>query len=46
MSLAETFDLEIEQMDVKTMFLHGDLEEETYMKQDEGFVVKGKQELV
>jgi hypothetical protein len=27
MSLAATFDLEIEQMDVKTMFLHGDLEE-------------------
>jgi hypothetical protein len=27
MSLATTFDLEIEQMDVKTMFLHGDLEE-------------------
>ena len=28
------------------MFLHGDLEEEIYMKQLEGFVVKGKQELV
>jgi hypothetical protein len=27
MSLATTFELEIEQMDVKTMFLHGDLEE-------------------
>jgi hypothetical protein len=27
MSLAATFDLEIEQMDEKTMFLHGDLEE-------------------
>jgi hypothetical protein len=25
MSLDATFDLEIEQMDVKTMFLHGDL---------------------
>jgi hypothetical protein len=46
MSLAATFDLEIEQMDVKTTFLHGDLEEEIYMKQPEGFVVKGKQELV
>eukprot|EP00253_Pinus_taeda_P033186 PITA_33186 len=32
-------------MDVKTTFLHGDLEEEIYMKQPEGFVVKGKKEL-
>jgi hypothetical protein len=46
MSLAATFDLEIEKMDVKTMFLHGDLEEEIYMKQPEGFAVKGKKELV
>jgi hypothetical protein len=29
-------------MDVKTTFLHGDLEEEIYMKQPKGFVVKGK----
>jgi hypothetical protein len=40
------FDLEVEQMDVKTTFLHGDLKEEIYMKQPEGFVVKGKKELV
>jgi hypothetical protein len=33
-------------MDVKTTFLHGDLEEEIYMKQPEGFVVKGNKELV
>ena len=33
-------------MDVKTTFLHGDLEEEIYMKQPEGFMVKGKKELV
>ena len=33
-------------MDVKTTFLHGDLEEEIYMKKPEGFVVKGKKELV
>jgi hypothetical protein len=33
-------------MDVKTNFLHGDLEEEIWMKQLEGFVVKGKKELV
>ena len=46
MSLAATFDLEIEQMDVKRTFLHGDLEEEMYMKQFEGFIIKAKEELV
>jgi hypothetical protein len=46
MSLATTFDLEIEQIDVKTTFLNGDLEEEIYMKQPEGFVVRGKKGLV
>eukprot|EP00253_Pinus_taeda_P018591 PITA_18591 len=34
-----------EQIDVKTTFLHGDLEEEIYMKQSEGFVAKGKKEM-
>jgi hypothetical protein len=33
-------------MDLKTTFLHGDMEEEIYMKQPEGFAVKGKKELV
>ena len=42
LSVAAAFDFEVEQMDVKTTFLHGDLEEEIYMKQPEGFVVKGK----
>ena len=40
------FDFEVELMDVKTSFLHGDLEEEIYMKQPEGFAVKGNKELV
>ena len=35
LSLATTFDLEVEEMDVKTTFLHGDLDEEIYMKQPE-----------
>eukprot|EP00253_Pinus_taeda_P011112 PITA_11112 len=39
------FDFEVERMDVKTTFFHGDLEEEIYMKQPEGFAVKGKKEL-
>ena len=46
LSIAAAFDLEVEQMDVKTTFLHGDLEEEIYLKQPEGFIVKGKNELL
>ena len=46
LSIATSFDLELEQMDVKTSFLHGDMEEEIYMKQPEGFIVTGKKELV
>jgi hypothetical protein len=41
-----TFHFEVEHMDVKTTFLHGDMEEEIYMKQPEGFVGKGKKEFV
>ena len=33
-------------MDEKTAFLHGDLDEEIYMRQPEGFEVKGRKELV
>ncbi|KAL9260027.1 Retrovirus-related Pol polyprotein from transposon TNT 1-94-like protein [Drosera capensis] len=39
-------DLEIEQFDVKTTFLHGDLEEEIYMEQPEELQVEGKENLV
>jgi hypothetical protein len=46
LSVAAAFDFEIEQMDVKTTFLHGDLEEEIFMKQPEGYAVKGNKELV
>ncbi|GKA78969.1 putative RNA-directed DNA polymerase [Tanacetum coccineum] len=43
LSLAASLDLEVEQMDVKTAFLHGDLDKEIYMEQPEGFQVKGKE---
>jgi hypothetical protein len=38
--------LEIHQMDVKTAFLNGDLDEEIYMEQPEGFRVPGQEEKV
>ncbi|PHT80977.1 hypothetical protein T459_13992 [Capsicum annuum] len=41
-ALAAVYDLQIHQIDVKTAFLNGDLEEEIYMEQPEGFVVPGK----
>jgi Reverse transcriptase (RNA-dependent DNA polymerase) len=41
-SLVAMKDLELEQLDVKTVFLHGDLEEQIYMKQPEGFEITRK----
>jgi hypothetical protein len=38
MAIVNQFNLELEQMDVKSAFLHGDLEEIIYMEQPEGFV--------
>ena len=38
--------LHLENLDVKTSFLHGDLEEDIYMEQTEGYQVKGKEKLV
>jgi hypothetical protein len=46
LSLAAANDFEIEQMDVTTAFLHGDLEEEIYMSQPDYFAEKGKEHLV
>jgi hypothetical protein len=43
--LVAHYDLELHQMDVKTTFLNGDLEENVYMAQLKGFVVEGKERI-
>ena len=45
-ALASIHKLVIHQMDVKTAFLNGDLDEEIYMEQPEGFIVKGQEHKV
>jgi hypothetical protein len=45
MALVAHYDLELHQMDVKTAFLNGDLDETVYMAQPKGFVMEGKEKL-
>jgi hypothetical protein len=45
MALVAHYNLELHQMDVKTAFLNGDLEENVYMAQPKGFVVEGKERM-
>ena len=40
------FDFELEQLDVKMTFLHGNLEEVIYMEQPLGFIEKGQENKV
>ena len=46
LGLATSMNLELEQLDVETAFLHGDLDEEIFMEQPEGFKVKGKENMI
>ncbi|GJS42104.1 putative zinc finger, CCHC-type containing protein [Tanacetum coccineum] len=46
MALVAHFDLELHQMDVKTAFRNGDLHEDVYMAQPQGFKSKGQEHLV
>ena len=46
LAITAYFDLELDQMDVKTAFLHGNLEEEILMAQPEGFIEEGTEDMV
>jgi Reverse transcriptase (RNA-dependent DNA polymerase) len=46
LNLAAIFNWEVHQLDIKTAYLHGDLDEEIYMDQPEGFVKKGEEHKV
>ena len=46
LAIAAAKNLEMIQLDVKTAFLYGTLDEEIYMKQPEGFVIPGKEKEV
>lgn len=46
LSLAATYDWEIHQIDIKSVYLNGLLDEEIYMEQPKGFKVPGKENKV
>ena len=46
LALVAHYDMELEQLDVKTAFLHGDLDEEIYLRQPEGFIDSNRPDYV
>ena len=46
LAVAALENLDIQSVDVKTAYLYGDLDEEIYMEQPEGFKLSGKENKV
>ena len=46
LAVVAKLDYKIWQMDVKTTFLNGNLEEDIYMRQPKGFIAKGQEHMV
>ena len=46
LALAASNGWQVHHLDVKTAFLHGDLKEEVYVAQPEGYTIKGKEDKV
>ncbi|KAA3487749.1 Retrovirus-related Pol polyprotein from transposon TNT 1-94 [Gossypium australe] len=46
LALVALYNLVLEQLDVKTAFFHGDLEEDIYMHQPDDFRIEGKEDHV
>lgn len=46
LALAAKYGWEVHHLDVKTMFLNGEIQEEVYVTQTEGFIKKGQEHLV
>jgi hypothetical protein len=43
LAVAAAKDLDIIQLDIKTAFLYGDLKEEIYLKQPDGYIIQEKE---